>query len=415
MTQGCECAPNWRIELTNLFTGAVRHTVTPTEFTFETVFQEPGRGTITFNRKGADRDVGARFVHVEDMTPDNTGIFFSRIHGGAATPDDPVVMFGGFVETMDSSSDGMVTLGFAEIQKYLDYRLIRSDLVFTGLNQNDIGANLVLYARGENPDGGSVDPDPSLGIPLLATFFPTAFNRDRTYLAADRVVIGDAIRNLTQVINGPVYALEHQRNVVPIPGVSESWLTFMIFEDTWTQPSVPYIAWPHVTDLNVRLDGNGLANLVDAYGEPFVDGSPRIQTAPSPWPDRPRFDAAPTFDGVTDNITLLNHAFGYQEDHMDPAMDLQLTFSGLDYGRDPGVPALSLDDLVPGNRLNLDINSPYWVIRGGPDLPGSYTPVAGRVSVSAKLEGPEEVTMQVIADSFPTSMLSTPPAECRDC
>lgn len=415
MTQVCACAANWRIELTDLLTGGVRHSITPMEFEFETAFLEAGRGTIRFNRKGTDKRVGAQFVHVNDMAPYATGIFFSRIHGGAATPDNPNTMFGGFIETMDADSDGMVTLGFSEMQKYLDFRMIRSDLVFTNVNQNDIGANLVLYARGENTAGGSIDPSPALGIPLIGGFFATAFNRDRTYLADDRVVIGEAIRNLTQVVNGPVYSLEHFRNPVPIPGFTASWFTDMLFRDTWVQPSVPRISWHHVNDMKVFLDGNGLANQIDAFGEPFDDGTPRIATADSPFPFLPRFDAAPTFDGVTEMITLGNHAVGYQDDYRDPALNLQLMFSGLEYGQAAGGTTLTIDDLVPGNVVNLDIQSPYWVVEGGPDFPSSYVPRIGRVSVAAGLEGPESVTAQVIVDSFPTSLVAGPPADCQDC
>jgi hypothetical protein len=206
MVQVCECAPNWRVELTDLLTGAITHAIVPVSFEFETALMEAGRGSITFNRMGNSTGIIADggYVSANDMLPGTTGIFFSRVAGGAATPNNPVHMFGGFVETFQGNSDGTVTLGFAEMQKYLDYRLIRSDLVFTAESQTSIGANLVLYARGENFDGGSVDPSPSLGIPLIGGFGISAFNRDRTYLAVDRPVIGELIRQLVAIEDGPV-------------------------------------------------------------------------------------------------------------------------------------------------------------------------------------------------------------------
>lgn len=404
----CECAANWRIELTDLLTGEVRHLINPTDFEFETSWLTAGRGSITFNRKGVTTLVRAQFVHVTDMEPYATGIFFSRIHGGAATPAAPVVMFGGFVETMDSGSDGMTTLGFAEMQKYLDFRLIRSDLVFTAIDQTEIGANLVDYTTGTNTQGGSTDPDPTLGIPLSGAFAASAFPRDRTYLGEDRVVIGEAIKNLIQIVDGPVYSMSHTRTVT-------GWTSEMSFTDDWVQASIPRISWHHITDLKVMLDGNGLANQIDAFGEPFDDGTANIATANSPFGFRPRFDAAPAFPTVSDPVTLGQHASGYQADHGDPAMNVQLFFDGIEYGQAAGAITLTLDDLVPGNVANIDIRSPYWVIEGGPDLPGTHVPSIGRVSVAAGLEGPEKVTAQIIVDSFPTNMLSTPPDECVDC
>jgi hypothetical protein len=418
MVDVCECAANWRVELTNLLTGEIEHSVVPISFEFETAFMEAGRGSITFNRRGNSPGLDAGFVSANDTFPGATGIFFQRTAGGSATPNAPVNMFGGFIETMQGNSDGTVTLGFAELQKYLDYRLIRSDLVFTGDSQTSIGANLVLYPRGENFDGGSVDPDPPLGIPLSGGFALSAFNRDRTYLAVDRPVIGDMIRQLTGIEDGPVYELTHFRNPVPIPGLTENWWSEMLFSDAITQPSpAKFITWNHLTDFTLNLDGNGMANQIDAFGDPEDDGTPRISTADSPTAFLPRFDAAPTFSGVTNLITLGQHAFGYQLDHMDPTLDLQLNFTGLDYGTAAGDPTLSIDDLLPGRNVNIDIDAPNWRIDAGPDMPDSGTsiPSIGRVSVAVGPEGAEQVTVQIIVDSYPGGMLSSQPTDCADC
>jgi hypothetical protein len=96
-------------------------------------------------------------------------------------------------------------------------------------------------------------------------------------------------------------------------------------------------------------------------------------------------------------------------------MNVQLSFSGLEYGQAAGPITLTLDDLVPGNVVNVDIRSPYWVVDGGPDMEGTHIPSIGRVSVAAGLEGPEQVTAQIFVDSFPTNALGTPPDDCVDC
>src|SRR3546814_5760126 len=77
----------------------------------------------------------------------------------------------------------------------------------------------------------------------------------------------------------------------------------------------------------------------------------------------PRYDAAPTFDTVSDSSTLFDHAVGYRNDHADLAGNIQLFLSGLDYGQAAGDPTLTIDDLTPGNEVSLDIVSPHWAIR----------------------------------------------------
>lgn len=418
MVDVCECAANWRVELTDLLTGEVTHAIVPVSFEFETAFLEAGRGTITFNRRGNSPGLDAGYVSANDSLPGTTGIFFSRIAGGAATPNDPVHMFGGFVETFQGNSDGTVTLGFAEMQKYLDFRMIRSDLVFTADDQTSIGAQLVLYARGENTDGGSVDPAPALGIPLIGGNAASAFNRDRTYLAVDRSVIGEMIKQLVGIEDGPVYELAHFRNGSPIVGLTQNWWSEMFFEDELTQPSpAAFIVWDHVSDFTLNLDSNALANQIDAFGDPDVDGTPLISTANSPVAFEPRYDAAPAFPGVTSSITLGQHASGYQLDHMFASLNLQFNFTGLEYGQAAGSPTLTIDDLRPGRNVNVDIDSPNWRFDGGPDMPdsGTHIPTIGRVSVAVGQEGPEQVTTQITVDSFPGNMLSSQPTDCVDC
>src|SRR3546814_3949113 len=101
----------------------------------------------------------------------------------------------------------------------------------------------------------------------------------------------------------------------------------MTFSNVWEQDApFPLIAWHHLTDFKSTMDGNGLANLVDAFGQPAEDGTPLIETY---WPggtfvNMPRYDAAPTFDTVSDSSTLFDHAVGYRNDHADLAGNIQL-------------------------------------------------------------------------------------------
>lgn len=421
MVDVCECAANWRIEMVRATTGEVLKVVVPTAFEFEMVFLEVGRGTITFNRHGVEpfsNSTDDSFFRMLEMYPKSVVIYFSRTAGGIATPDSIAPMFGGIVETFNGVTDGMVTLGFKEIHGYLDERLIRSDLIFTGVDQRSIAQDLVMYARGENVGGGSTDPIPGPGIELIGGQAGAGgVSRDRTYLGAERKNIGDALREFMAIINGPVYSVDHFRSTI-----TDAWASQLIFRNTWLQPSpFPVIAWHHITDIpTFMMDGNETANLVDAFGEPDEDGTPLIVTY---WPgstfaDMPRYDAAPTFENVSNALTLLDHAEGYHADHADLAGNLQIAFSGLDYGSAAGGTTLTIDDLRPGNEVSLDIRSPHWSIRGGYSVAGSTArPTIGRLSVSVGLEGPESVTIQIMEEQM--SRLVIPNdldiEMCEDC
>lgn len=412
-TDVCECAANWRIEMTDLLTGEVRYVVTPEQFEFETNFLQAGRGSITFNTRTSEATNGSVLINPNDIAPGEAGIYFARIQGGVATPAEPVNMFGGYIETLESGSDGRVTLGFSEMQKYLDYRLIRSDLSWIGVNQNAIAAALVEYTRGANLSGGSIDPIPGPGIQLFGSANLSAINRDRNYLGVDRKVIGEAIKEYIQIINGPVYQMSHFRN-------SGVWRSVMGFSDEVEQfTAIKTIEWSHLSDLSIGLDANGLANTIDAFGEPFADGTPNIQTQPNPAAGfLARFDAAPTFDGVSVPATLNQHAAGYQEDHYGTTVEVKLFLSGLEYGQTSGGPTLTLDDLSPGFEVALDVRSPYWVLEAGPQFPSSYVTRVGRVSVAAGLEGPEQVTVQIVSDAETPGtpgFISGSPSDCVDC
>jgi hypothetical protein len=413
MVDVCECAANWRVEIVDLLSGVVTHTITPISFEFETVFLSAGRGTITFDARAAELTGGQIVLNLGEISPGQAGIYFARIHGGDATPAVPVNMFGGYIETLQSASDGVITLGFAEIQKYLDYRLIRSDLTFTGINQNNIPQNLVDYASGTNTAGGTVDPIPGPGIQLFGAAALSGVLRDRTYLGIDRKAIGEAIKEYIQIEDGPVYQMGHFRNPT-------GWRSVMRFSDTVEQfTDIKTIEWSQMTDLSIGLDANELANTIDAFGDPAPDGTPLLFTAPNPASTfLPRFDAAATFSGVSSIVTLNQHANGYQDDHYGTTLNLGLYFSGLEYGQSAGGTSLTLDDFVPGYEVDLDIQSPYWIIEAGSAFPSSYTAHIGRVSVSVGLEGPEQVTVQIVSgDAGPGSpgFISGSGSDCVDC
>lgn len=406
MTVACECAGNWRVELVELTTGLVLDVVVPVSFEFETNFLSPGRGSITFHRKGvgdnagvlADLPVIPVFVPLIDMYPRRMAVYISRLAGGSASDLNPVPMFAGIVDTLSGSSDGIVTLGFFEIQQYLDYRLIRSDLGFLAVMQTDLAEALVLYARGENTIGGSTDPNPPVPIRLFATSNPTTGTlRTRTgYLAAERPTIGRMIDNLLGVLGGPVYQMSHSRSALGV------WSSFMNFYDEIPQTVIKTISAANVTDFTIALEGNELASLIDAFGKPSDDGTPLIATDDATGNllmSMPRYDATPAYPTVSDSNELLENAQGYAVEHIDVAAELAFAFSGLEYGGTNDVDTLTIEDFVPGNQIYLDIHSQNWRIQATANLPTATTRI-GKVAVSVPQEGTEQVSVQVIAEGM---------------
>jgi hypothetical protein len=405
MIDCAECAGNWRVELVELTTGSVVTVLVPVSFEFQSNFLTPGRGTITFHRKGvgqsndilAGNAQASAFVTIFDMYPRRIGIYISRLAGGGATPFVPVPMFAGIVDEMNGSADGLVTLGFFEIQQYLTYRLIRSDLTFTAVDQTEIAAELVLYARGENTLGGSTDPNPPVPIRLFGDSNPTlGTNRDRKYLANERPTIGRMLDNLFGVIGGPVYQMSHSRSALGV------WTSTMEFYDEVPQTVIETISAANLTDFSFALSGNELANLIDAFGKPDPDGTPLIATTDSTGSllvSMPRYDATPAYPTVSDPNELLENAQGYAIEHLDVAAEFKFVFSGLDFTGPNGQDPLDISDLVPGNQIYLDVHSQNWRIQADESLPTAVTRI-GSVSVSVPQEGTEQVTAQVTADGM---------------
>jgi hypothetical protein len=402
----CECAGNWRVELVELTTGQVLDVVVPISFEFETNFLTAGRGSLTFHRKGSGQGnvqgiLGLStpvYVPLIDMYPRRMAVYISRLAGGSASSTNPVPMFAGIVDTLRGSSNGIVTLGFFEIQKYLDYRLIRSDMQFLAVMQTDLAEALVLYARGENTIGGSVDPDPSVPIRLFGASHPTTGTlRTRTgYLASERPLIGKMLDNLFGVLGGPVYQMSHSRSALGV------WTSTMEFYDEIPQTVVKTISAANVTGFEIGLEGSDLASLIDAFGKPAVDGTPLIVTEDATGNllmSMPRSDATPAYPTVSDPNELLENAEGYAQDRHDVHSEFQFYFSGLEYGGPNNVNTLTVEDLVPGNQIYLDVHSQNWRILADANLAGTVARI-GKVSVSVPTEGPEEISAQVISNNM---------------
>lgn len=194
---------DWRVEALDLSTGLRKRILPYASFDFEEKLNEVGQGSLSLN---------VREVGISDVWPHTTSLAFLRTAGPGATPSAPQCEFIGLVEEINPSSSGTLSIGFKSIEQYLLYRMLHGDTTFTGISQTEIAAALVTLAA-------------SQGIPLVGVAAASSILRDRTYSATDWKKIGEAIQQLTEVIDGPDYELIHTQMT------SGAWMTQMRFAD----------------------------------------------------------------------------------------------------------------------------------------------------------------------------------------
>lgn len=411
----CECAQNWRLELVFWGTGETLATIVPESFEFQSVYQEHGSATVRFNMRGVtppqneiNNNGWFRVNGIENLFtayPGDCGIVIQRVAGGNASFETPAVMFSGIIDTLRVNSSGDIDVGLVEITEYLERRVLRNDVEFTGEPQTEIAASLVNYALFGNfnfpPSGAPIDDqwEEDRNVQLFGTVTSSSITRDRTYDSTERPTIWELLKNLMQISDGPEYRLAYSRT-------SGGWLGFMIFVDPGTFSStVPTIHWSEVVDAELTLERRNRTTLIEVFGRDtrvtrtLLDAD--IDLAFFQDGRFVRHDDTRTYDA--ESISALEDwGDGYVIDHYDPASFLRLSFSGLEYSE-----VLSLDDFVPGDPVNVRLaartGEPPWLFLGGPDILAGTSPDVsaddmrfGTVSVSVPNEGPERVTVEVI-------------------
>lgn len=412
----CECAQNWRLDLVFWGTGETLATIVPESFEFQSVYQEHGNASVRFNMRGVtppqneiNNNGWFRVNGIENLFtayPGDCGIVIQRVAGGAASFEDPIVMFAGIIETLRVSSSGDIDVGLVEITEYLERRVLRNTATFSSELQTVIAASLVNYALFGNfnfpPSGAAIDTEWEVdrNVQLSGDVVTSSITRDRTYEAADRPTIWELLKNLMQISDGPEYSLSASR------GTDGNWAVSMTFNDPGPPSgTVPTIHWAEVVDAELTLERRERTTLIEVFGR---DGLLVTRTLLDADVDLAffqdgrfiRHDDTRTYDAITTSA-LNDWGDGYVIDHYDPASFLRLSFAGVQYSE-----VLSLDDFVPGDPVNVRlparVGDPPWLFVGGPDiLAGSSPDVAaddmqfGTVSVSVPNEGPERVTVEV--------------------
>lgn len=390
--------------LCDLVTGSIHRTIDFVQASFEPIADQPGRGSIVFHREG---------IAMRDMYPHQTMIVFERLIN-ARTPipsnidgavPDAVSDFIGIVETFSMGLDGLVTLGLSEIDRYFDYRLIRHTLTYNDIEQTDLLGRLFRYGTNYS----TVDPDPN-SINLRPFVYPSSITRDRTYAHGERKNLGEAIRQLTNIIDGPSYYTTGFR-------LGETWIPSIItYDDSTPQvidKSIATFDLGQMSDVSLELDGNDQALLVDALGaDRNMDGTPMIRTAAGALLNFPQYHEAIAFPDVTNNSTLDEHALGHLLSHRDLSPRLSFTVPNILEHPDsqvilPGATRCTIR--IPGRYMSVlgffDEDEPFIVTRVGYSV-GPDQRTSAVIEVASTLVTPKVISAEEV---------SQPLRDCEEC
>lgn len=314
-TGSCICGDQWRFETTDLKTGRIKAVLHPISADWEEKHSAPGQGSLM---------VATREVTPESIWPHDTGLYISQIIDG-----ERVGRWAGLIEAYDASSAGGATIGIQGIDEYLFHRNIAEDdaLYFSGsltMKQTELAAWIAEFGTKELS-----------GIPLIPVAGDSNITRTRTFNSWEFENVGEAISNLTQVINGVQYYLAHIYN-------NGFWSTEIRFVDVvGADRGVSLRGDIEGATYGVSVDAKDQATWVYALGEGSEE-SRAVAIAFDAGNIYPRFVAVPSFDSVSVYETLLDHAKGHIVDHRDPIATPTMTIPGLD----PTPENLQIGDIV---------------------------------------------------------------------
>lgn len=298
----CACGSDWIIYSCDLKTGRIRAVLHPLSFDFEDRLNNYGPGSLMLATKD---------VRIRDIWPHLTSVYFARVSGPGATPTEPVVEWGGLIEMVEASDTGTTTVGLKAIEGYAEHRSIRDDLSWPNNGLTEVAAGLITY----------IQPN---GIPLTAEWTPSfRSNRQRNYKAYNRKYVGEAITDLTQVIDGPDWETVHTKT-------GGSFSTQMIFRDyVGVDRDIILQSDREAQGYNLIVDAKDHATLVDAIGSGEEEDM-LIASVQDPADIYPEFDATPAWKDVTQSGTLYEHAYGYLTDYQEPFATPQVSVFGLE-------------------------------------------------------------------------------------
>jgi hypothetical protein len=341
-------APVWSFAVADLASGIILADLPFDDIDYSTPLNDSGDfGASLF----MDSRIAARH-NIADLTQPARRCFYAF--------RDDVPMYGGIIwsSTYDSSTQ-TVSIGGADWWSYFDARKILPSLAsldpglttevallvtdYDNEDQNDIARGLVMLAQSHT--GGDI------GVELDATL--SGLFHDKTWYGYDLADVGEALRQLTGIIDGPDIRFIVAADSAAPGGVArrmvigEPWLGQQGAEHVWEYGrNLARYTWPR--------NGASMATRAFALGEGMEEGL-KIAWSEDQTPydvGFPLLEREASYSTVRIDSTLISHADADQAAARQPIVLPTLT-------PQTGV-APHLGDYSTGDDGRLIIQDPYW-------------------------------------------------------
>lgn len=292
----------FRVETTDLATGRVKAVLQPVSVNWTEALSKNSEGSIVL----ATGD-----VTVADVWPDLSGIYISRV-----VNDQRQCLFAGYIDQYAIPiSPQTVSVGFVSMDTYLNQRAMA--------NQDGGIAYSVSDREQTQICKDFVDMASWDGIPLLAIAEDSDHERAISYGAHEVKNLGEAVQQMTTLINGPEYKLESQYIE---PG---HWFTTMRFQDHVGEDR-NVILKSDVDGLNCGITSDAKNHATRCYaigaGEEAQQLMSIAHDAASIYPE---FHATPAWKDLADPGTLEAQAVGHVATYRDPITIPTMSIAGL--------------------------------------------------------------------------------------
>jgi hypothetical protein len=371
-------APTWTFSVADLRTGAILADLPFDDVSYATPLNDAGgfSASLTLDTRLASR------LDVRDLTTPARRCWYALRDGRP--------MYGGIIWTASyDSASQKVGIGGSDWWSYFDARRILPSLIaldpgltteiaalaataFDNEDQNDIVRALVALAQSHT--GGDI------GIQVDASF--SGQFREREWFGYDLKSVGDALTQLSQVLDGPDLRFTVGADAAAPGGIARQ----LIIGEPWLGQQGSQHVWEYgrnLTSYTWPRDGSSMVTRAFAIGEGMEQGTriawhEEASLYAAGWP---LMEREASYTTVRDDETLIEHAEADQAAARNP-----IVLPTLDAA--PGL-APHIGEYSTGDDARLIIKDPYWggddgtTTWYGPGLDTTVRIVDVQVSVSA--------------------------------